>query len=325
MPELRDKPESQPPTKGDEDPHCQTKDSPINASTSTSFAIQKLISFHTTLRRDYIQARLAIEQDFCNRRATQQYSATTSLIPHFWLSALSHHHPLLAHWIQPNDRPALEHLTNISCTDRQDGFTLTFTFDSANNPYFTNRNLSKHYTVPNLHSTPHTIEPILQEVHGCTIDWKQDDDDVKKDSSTDDNNTKSRCLTHTIVTKTQRGKGKRAGQQRQVHHQQPVPSLFHWFQLPPTTTTTGTAISEQMQAALEEDYQIAQALRCDLIPNAIVWYIGEEAATATAPGEDAQQQPGGVEVVEKDEDTDTTPEDVYGGQACLQNILGQKE
>ena len=118
-------------------------------------------------------------------------------VPQFWVCAMGHMETV-AELVTERDVDCLEHLTNVTCEDFSDGkgFTLKFHFEP--NEHFTNTVLTKTYEIPNLLLDD---EPILKNVTGCTIQWKDP----------------TKALTHTLVSKKQRSKkGKHAGQIRTV-------------------------------------------------------------------------------------------------------------
>ena len=106
----------------------------------------------------------------------------------------------------------IEHLTNVTCRDFEDGngFELRFTFDIMTNKYFTDELLIKRYEVPNILLDN---EPILKNVTRCNIHWKD-----------------GRSLTHRYVNKKHISKsGRRAGQIRTVNKREMTDSFFHFF------------------------------------------------------------------------------------------------
>jgi nucleosome assembly protein 1-like 1 len=179
-------------------------------------------------------------------------------IPQFWACAMTRIEPI-GELLTVDDLGCLDYLMDITSTTHEDGkgFTLTFHF-SPNNPYFTNPTLTKSYIVPNLLISD---EPIIKEVKGCTIYWKT-----------------GMSLTHKIVKKKQRGKGRNAGQVRSVTKQEEKESFFHWFATPDMPTSMDDMDeeeAEQLEETFENDYEIAQAFRCNIVPNAVLWFTGQ--------------------------------------------------
>ena len=132
-------------------------------------------------------------------------------ITQFWVCAMGHMEAV-AELITERDIDCLEHLTDITCRDFEDGtgFELRFTFDIKTNKYFTDELLIKRYEVPNLLLDD---EPILKNVTGCDIQWKE-----------------GRSLTYRGVKKKQRSKsGGRTGQICTFNKMEGTNSFFHLF------------------------------------------------------------------------------------------------
>jgi nucleosome assembly protein 1-like 1 len=183
--------------------------------------------------------------------------ASINGIPHFWVSTLSNMETV-GQTITEEDVDCLDGLQDITCQDDPDGkgFTLQFFF-AANNPYFENRVLTKRYQVPNLLLGD---EPLLKKVEGCEINWKAGKD-----------------LTQQVVTKKQRGKGKQSGQLRTVSRTEKKDSFFSWFNpltMPPLEEMN-EEVAAQLEASFELDYEVAQALRTQIIPKAVQWFTGD--------------------------------------------------
>ncbi|CAJ1940288.1 unnamed protein product [Cylindrotheca closterium] len=200
-------------------------------------------------------------------------------IPQFWLSAIGHMGPV-AELLSEPDLECLEHLQDIQCVDHENGGGFTLSFHFAPNDYFENTILTKSYVVPNLLLAD---EPILKDVQGCEITWKE-----------------GKCLTFKEVIRQQRGKGKNAGQVRAVKKQEKQESFFHFFTPPkmPSLSTMNEQDAERLEHAFDEDYDIAQAFRSHIVPKAVLWFTGQamenemEAAmagmnfpTGSAPGD----------------------------------------
>ena len=185
-------------------------------------------------------------------------------VPQFWVCAIAHMETIQA-LLSEDDVCCLEFLKDVTCEDDADGkgFTLSFFFEP--NPYFENSVLTKRYDVPNLLIGD---EPILKNVVGSEITWKE-----------------GKSLTHKTVIKKQRGKGKQAGQIRNVAKEERIESFFHWFEPLKMPSLEDTSALENMteedaanlEAMFEMDYEIAQALRTRIIPKAVLWFTGHAA------------------------------------------------
>ena len=75
--------------------------------------------------------------------------------------------------ITERDIECLEHLTDVTCREFEDGtgFELRFTFDIKTNKTFTDELSINIYEIPNLLLED---EPILKNVMGWNIHWKED-------------------------------------------------------------------------------------------------------------------------------------------------------
>jgi nucleosome assembly protein 1-like 1 len=181
-------------------------------------------------------------------------------IPKFWVLTLTQM-PVTASMISEHDVECLGYLTDVTCDNYEngEGFQLNFYF-SSDNPYFGNEVLTKRYDVPNLLLAD---EPILKNVEGCEIQWKD-----------------GMSLFERKVTKQQRGKGKNAGQIRTVTKTEPAESFFRFFTPPKMPTgeenlqTTTEEEVMKIEAAFDEDYDVAQAFRSHIIPKAVQWFLG---------------------------------------------------
>jgi nucleosome assembly protein 1-like 1 len=182
-------------------------------------------------------------------------SSSEKGIPQFWVVALSQM-PVTGEMITEQDVDCLGYLQDITFIDNEhgDGFELQFHF--APNDYFENAVLTKTYEVPNLLLAD---EPILKNVEGCEIQWKP-----------------GKCLTEVEVTKQQRGKGKNAGQVRTITKKERSESFFQFFTPPkmPSLETMDEEEAMKLEAAFEEDYDVAQAFRSHVIPKAVEWFNG---------------------------------------------------
>lgn len=151
-------------------------------------------------------------------------------------------------------------MEDIQCTDNEkmNGFTLEFIF--AENPYFTNKTLTKTYEVQSLLTNE---EPILEKVTSTEIDWK-----------------KGKNLAFQETQKKQRAKkGKNKGNVRIITEKTKIPSFFHFFtEIDVSKLSQGEmdeAEGEEMMEQLNMDYTAASLLRTEVIPQAVLCYTGE--------------------------------------------------
>lgn len=181
-------------------------------------------------------------------------------VPQFWACAMTQMETI-GELITEEDVDCLESLLDITCEDHEDGKGFTLSFHFGTNDYFTNSVLKKNYVVPNLLLSD---EPLLKGVQGTTIEWKP-----------------GRSLTFRTVKKKQRGKGKNAGQVRTVTKVEEKESFFNWFSPPemPDMDTMDEEEAERLEELFDNDYEVAQAFRCDLIPRAVLWFSGTVSLT----------------------------------------------
>jgi nucleosome assembly protein 1-like 1 len=210
---------------------------------------------------NYLSERAALERKYAERMKPlyERRRSIVPQIPQFWACALTNN-DTCAEWINEDDVKVLEHLIDITNEDREDGKGFTLTFHFQENDYFTNVVLTKTYNVPNLLLSD---EPSLKQVIGDTIHWKP-----------------GKSLTHRDVIRKQRGKGKNAGRIRTVTKQEELESFFTWFSPPPMPGNVDE-IDEEETDRLDEifdcDYELAQAIRSEIIPQAVLWFTDEAA------------------------------------------------
>ncbi|KAJ1445249.1 nucleosome assembly protein-domain-containing protein [Pelagophyceae sp. CCMP2097] len=189
-------------------------------------------------------------------------------IPDFWLSALGRHEAF-EHFLEEADVEALKFLVDVRVVDADDlgGFTIHFEF--AENSFFANSVLTKTYTIPNLADS--NGQPELVKIDGCEIAWKTPND----------------CLVQSEVKKRQKSKrGKNAGQTRVVTKLEPKPSFFHFFEavkLPGVDEEENDEENDdgdedednELREKIDNDVELAFALRNEIVPNAVLWFTGE--------------------------------------------------
>ncbi|KAA6417501.1 MAG: hypothetical protein FRX49_12527 [Trebouxia sp. A1-2] len=194
-------------------------------------------------------------------------------IPDFWMHVLQSHKG----WneeIQDKDIPILSHLVDIrivNLRDEEDGFKIIFEF--SDNPFFSNKELVKTYYMV----SDDASDPVLQKATATTIQWASGKNPGVK------------------LQKKKAPKGKSRPPVRSTR----VPTFFDFFS-PPTVPETESELTEEgmdeLQAALEKDYELGELLRDDIIPYAIKWFTGE------AQMEDSDEEDLDEEDDEDDED-----------------------
>lgn len=244
--------------------------------------LNELQESHESIMKDYLRERAALEKKYeallqplyQERAAVVRGDRDAAMIaaenenenadlvkgiPQFFATAMAHM-DAIGELICEDDVDCLEHLSDITCVDREDGMGFCLTFSFKPNDYFTNTTLSKQYIVPNLLCSD---EPLLKSIEGTTINWKP-----------------GRCLTHRTIQKKQRGKGKNAGKVRTVTKQEEKESFFHWFKAPemPPMDTMDEEEAEKVEELFDNDYEVACAFRTHIIPNAVKWFTGKVSA-----------------------------------------------
>lgn len=178
-------------------------------------------------------------------------------VPDFWLQALGHCEAF-EHYLEECDIQVLKQLADVRCVDHDDmdGFTLEFEFNE--NEHFNDKVLTKKYKIPNLLDA--NGQPELEAIDGCDIDWKDPSD----------------CLVARTVKKRQKARrGKHAGQTRVVSKLEPQPSFFRFFET--IKLPTDDEEDDSVRDKIDNDVELAFALRNQVIPNAVLWFTGEAA------------------------------------------------
>ncbi|KAJ7158125.1 nucleosome assembly protein [Mycena filopes] len=190
-------------------------------------------------------------------------------IPEFWLTALRNH-PGLAELITERDAEALAHLQNVTLEylpkeggafEGKPGFTITFHWDAAKNPFFTNETLSKTYIYQE--EVGYMGDFTYDRAVGSPIAWKEEQD-----------------LTREWEIKKQRNKN--TNRTRLIRKSHPTASFFNFFS-PPVMPDEEALESgdldpddiEEIEEKLEVDYQVGEDLKEKIIPRAIDYFTGK--------------------------------------------------
>jgi len=213
-------------------------------------------------------------------------------IPDFWLDTLRGCTIVVDH-ITENDGDALRYLQDIQCEMFSDGenkskhgFKLHFHFND--NPYFSNKSLSKVY-----HLAYENNSEILESADGTEIQWKS-----------------GKNLTVKVVKKKQRHKGGRGT--RTVTKQEPCESFFNFFKSPPTPEKGDEMDKEELMALqfdLEADYDLGSAIKEKIIPHAILYYTGEAEEDEEYDYGDADDDDDMIEEEEEEEEDEEEEEE----------------
>jgi len=177
-------------------------------------------------------------------------------IPDFWLVAMKNHE-LLEEVIKEKDEEVLRYLVDVTSEtlngEDENGFRLLFHF--LPNPFFDQAVLTKTYHMMD------DDDPILEKSEGTDILWKP-----------------GKNVTVKILKKKSKGKGGRAA--KPMTKTEPVESFFNFFD-PPKVPEDEDDIPddeemEELQEALEQDYEIGAVIKEKIIPRAVRWFTGEE-------------------------------------------------
>ncbi|XP_070562520.1 nucleosome assembly protein 1-like 1 isoform X3 [Ptychodera flava] len=196
-------------------------------------------------------------------------------IPEFWLTIFKNV-DTLSQMVQEHDEPILIHLEDIQVKFSEPGQTMGFTLEYhfSPNDYFTNKVLTKHYT---MRSEPDETDPFSFEgpeivsCTGCTIDWK-----------------KGKNVTVKVIKKKQKHKGR--GTTRTVTKTVQNDSFFNFFN-PPQVPDEGE-MDEDTELVLASDFEIGHFFRERIIPKAVLYFTGE-----AIEDEDEYEEEGEEEVI----------------------------
>jgi len=193
----------------------------------------------------------------------KDYTETTEGIPKFWYHVLRNaNDETLLGMISPDDEPILQHLTNITVTvesPTNTGFTLTFHFSS--NEFFSNSELTKHYTLRPGHDPESKLEydgPEIFKSKGCSIDWKEGKDVTQK----------------TVQVKSFK-KAKGSKKKVEETEEYKVDSFFNFFNPPVLPEDPEESMSEEDRADMSMDFDVGYAIKEKIIPRAVLYFTGE--------------------------------------------------
>jgi len=204
-------------------------------------------------------------------------------VPGFWKEALNNYEYLLDLFsqgptaISERDQEALDFLVDIRCPRQDDkGYVLEFEF--AENPFFTNKVLTKTYIMS---EDMNGDDLLLDHAEGTKIEWKP-----------------GKNLTVEMKTKKQRRKGRGGGNAvRTVTREEPCDSFFRFFEPPTMSETDDDEEGDMIENLMEADYEIGVIIRDKLLPKAVEFYTGEAVSLSFDP-----------EYEEGDDEDDDEPE-----------------
>ena len=243
-------------------------------------------------------------------------------IPDFWLCALRNHEAV-EQIIEERDEPALSHLLDVTSRpltkedkpktedededeDEEDeapkGFALEFHFEQPN-PFFTNAVLTKVYQMVD------DEEPILEFSQGTEIDWLPGKNLCVKVMRRKASAKKGGKKSNKPDTKTER-----------------TDSFFNFFS-PPDVPDEDAQLEEeeleQLQDAMEMDYEIGSIIKDKIILDAVSWFTGS-ANEDDSDDEDYDDEDESDEDESDEDDDEDDDEDGEGGLAKAEGADGEK-
>ncbi|KFM26976.1 3-oxoacyl-[acyl-carrier-protein] synthase 3 B, chloroplastic [Auxenochlorella protothecoides] len=168
-------------------------------------------------------------------------------------------------------------------------FTLVFKF--AENPFFKNETLSKTYFMGD------DEDLVIRDIKATPIEWK----------------SASKNVTVKVLKKKMRPGQKGTPPTKQT----PTESFFNWFTPPPIPENEEEIEEEELeglQAAMEDDYEVAEIIREKIIDHPYLWFTGEalqddESSEEDYDSEDDGATPGGETDDESPSDDEDDSED----------------
>ncbi len=193
-------------------------------------------------------------------------------IPNFWLEALQSTR-VTSELIQECDEPILAHLQDIRVKlfdQKPYGYTLEFYF--SENPFFSNRVLTKTYElkIEIDAKDPFSFEgPDLDKVTGTKIDWLS-----------------GKNVTVKLIKKKLKSKNKKVPP-KVVTKEEKQDSFFNFFDTPKVETTNGKTANHDHadeddddgenneELMMFADFEIAQQIREKVVPKAVLYFTGD--------------------------------------------------
>lgn len=219
-------------------------------------------------------------------------------IPNFWLTALENLHPI-SETITDRDSEVLSYLNDIKLEYlSKPGFKLIFKFNE--NPFFTNKSLSKTYYYQE--ELGYSGDFIYDHAEGDEIKWKSQEENV------------------TISIERRKQRNKHTKQTRTIEKLTPTESFFNFFD-PPKAPSDGDEKhdhdddededdhddeDEDLEERLALDYQLGEEIKDKLIPRAVDWFTGSAVDYGL---EDEEEFGEGDEFDEEDEEDESNDDD----------------
>ena len=244
--------------------------------------------------------------------------SSTKGIPGFWLTSLENL-TTVSETITDRDSEVLQYLTDIRMEYLSTpGFKLIFEFDDKENPFFTNKQLTKtyHYQA----ELGYSGDFVYDHATGCDIEW-----------TSKENNT-------TINIERRKQRNKTTKQTRTIEKLTPTESFFNFFDppKPPKREEEGEEHDEEdddddeeeedeeLEARLELDYQLGEEIKDRLIPRAVDWFTGD-AVDFAYPDEFEGEEDGEYSDEDGNDDDDDEDEDEDDNDGEGDAGAGQKQ
>ncbi|KAJ3299392.1 hypothetical protein HK104_009093 [Borealophlyctis nickersoniae] len=255
-------------------------------------------------KREPEEAEEAEEEKQEEAVKTEAPSEPVKGVPEFWLTILKNH-PLICELVTEKDEEALKSLTDIkvSYLDDKPGFKLEFCF--GENEFFTDSVLTKTYVLLNSPDAAYG-DVVYDHAEGSEIHWKEGKD-----------------LSVTVEIKKQRHKVRLlqgTNKTRTIKKTVPADTFFQFFNPPKPPAEEEDADEDELQeldAKLENDYEVGEIIKEKLIPRAIDWFTGK--ALEYEEGEYDEDDMGdwyGEEDDEEGDDDDDDDEDGAGKEGA---------
>ncbi|KAG7304816.1 hypothetical protein JYU34_010184 [Plutella xylostella] len=179
-------------------------------------------------------------------------------IPDFWYT-IFRNVSMLSEMMQEHDEPIVKALQDIKVQMHEDpiGFTLEFHFGP--NEYFTNKVLTKEYSMKCKPDEENPLEfegPEIYSCKGCDINWN-----------------KGKNVTVKTIKKKQKHKSR--GSVRTVTKSVQADSFFNFFSPPTMPDDSNSTLASDIQALLTADFEIGHYIRERVVSRAVLLYTGE--------------------------------------------------
>jgi len=226
-------------------------------------------------------------------------------LPDFWPTVFGNGPEEVQQFLSSSDLPLISSLKSFAVERYQiesettgEPRSVRFTFEFAENEFFTNKTITKTYFYQN--ESGYGGDFIYDHAEGDEINW-----------TSPENN-----LTVRIEKRKQRNKHTKAT--RTIEKTIPEPSFFSFFSPPKAPSVEEedeededdeTEYPEDLEQQLEIDYQLGEEIKEKLIPRAIDWYTGEALQYEDLDDDEFDEDEFDDEDGEEDDDEDDDDDD----------------